>query len=31
MTAHLHPYTSYKPSSVPWLGDVPGALGRLCD
>ena len=23
MTAHLHPYTSYKPSSVPWLGDVP--------
>ena len=24
MTAHLHPYASYKPSSVLWLGNVPG-------
>ena len=24
MTAHLHPYASYKPFSVLWLGNVPG-------
>ena len=24
MAAHLHPYASYKPSSVLWLGNVPG-------
>ena len=23
MTATLHPYPAYKPSGVPWLGDVP--------
>ena len=23
MTAKLHPYPSYKPSSVKWLGDMP--------
>ena len=23
MTAHPHPYTAYKPSDVPLLGDVP--------
>ena len=23
MTATLHPYPAYKPSGIPWLGDVP--------
>ncbi len=23
----LKPYPAYKPSGVPWLGQVPGALG----
>ena len=23
MTATLHPYPTYKPSGVPWLGDMP--------
>ena len=23
----FNPYPAYKPSGVPWLGDVPGALG----
>ena len=31
MTASLHPYPAYKPSGIPWLGDVPQnwGVGRL--